>query len=234
MAGDPPELPAKDLLTLIPEYAGLARETTLLNAEPGDPGVRESSLGGKPLWPADEAWPHCAQEDHWTFGSDPSNRNEIVPGAVPMVPILQLFARVVPGLEFPEGKDLLQLVWCALMHEQDPRLLVMPRLYWRNEAEVVAGGVLSEIPGVGEGEYDEDNMPQSSTLSPTSAEDFPGWRDLLKDMWRPGSLVSGCRRAIPGGHPTTTSSGRRSAAGPPGRSLPTGRTASADTAWSTF
>ncbi|WP_236573381.1 hypothetical protein [Streptomyces sp. GS7] len=57
MPGDAPELPAEDLRTLIPEYAGLARETILLNPEPGDPGVRESSLGGKPLWPADEPWP---------------------------------------------------------------------------------------------------------------------------------------------------------------------------------
>ncbi|WP_236573383.1 hypothetical protein [Streptomyces sp. GS7] len=66
---------------------------------------------------------------------------------MPMVPILQLFARDAPGLEFPEGKDLLQLVWCALMHQQDPRLLVMPQLFWRNEAEIVAGGLLSESSG---------------------------------------------------------------------------------------
>jgi hypothetical protein len=182
MPGGTPELPAKDLRTLIPEYAGLARETTLLNPEPGDPGMRESSLGGELLWPADEPWPYCAQEDHWTFGSDWRNRTEIVPGAVPMVPILQLFARDVPGLEFPEGKDLLQLVWCALVHEQDSGPVV-PRLYWRNEAEVVAGGLLSEIPGVSEGEYDEDHMPEPSTLSPITAEDYPRWLDLPKDIW---------------------------------------------------
>lgn len=145
MPGDTPELPAKDLRTLIPEYASLARETTLLNPEPGDPGVRESSLGGELLWPADEPWPYCAQEGHWTCGSDPCNHTEIVPGAVPMVPILQLFARDVPGLEFPESKDLLQLVWCALIHEQDPGP-VMPQLYWRNEAEVVAGGCCPRSP----------------------------------------------------------------------------------------
>ncbi|MFJ3339468.1 hypothetical protein [Streptomyces sp. NPDC086766] len=68
---------------------------------------------------------------------------------------VSLFARDVPGLEFPEGKDLLQLVWCALMHEHDHRLLVMPQMYWRNEAEVFAGGLLSEIPEVSEGRYDD-------------------------------------------------------------------------------
>ncbi|MFJ5217620.1 hypothetical protein ACIP98_23250 [Streptomyces sp. NPDC088354] len=180
MPGDAPELPVKDLRTLIPEYADLARETVLLNPEPGDPGGRESSLGGELLWPADEPWPYCAQEGHWTPGSGWGN-SPTDPGAVPMVPILQLFARDVPGLEFPEGKDLLQLVWCALIHERDPGP-VMPQLYWRNEAEVVAGGLLSEPPEVSEGEYDEDNMPEPSTLSPMVAEDFPRWLDLPKDM----------------------------------------------------
>lgn len=187
MPGVPPESPAQDLRTLIPEYAGLARRTTLLNPEPGEPGVRESSLGGALLWPADEPWPYCAQEDHWTFGSDWRNRTEIVPGAVPMVPILQLFARDVPGLEFPAGKDLLQVVWCALIHEQDPGP-VLPRLYWRNEAEVLAGGTLSEIPAVSEGEYDEENMPEPSTLAPATADDYPSRHDLPQDLletWEP-------------------------------------------------
>ncbi|MFH8616700.1 DUF1963 domain-containing protein [Streptomyces sp. NPDC017979] len=187
MPGSAPELPAKDLRTLIPEYADLARETILLNPEPGDPDVRESSLGGGPLWPADEPWPYCAREDHWTYGPDWRNTTPTVPGAVPMVPILQLFARDVPGLEFPEGKDVLQLVWCALVHEQDPGPVV-PRLYWRNEAEVVAAGLLSEIPEASAGQYDEDHMPEPSTLSPTTAEDFPSRLDLPEDMretWEP-------------------------------------------------
>ncbi|MFE7043404.1 hypothetical protein ACFU9X_29370 [Streptomyces atratus] len=41
---------------------------------------------------------------------DCHSRTQIVPGAVPMVPILQLFAHDVPGVEFPKGKDLLRLV----------------------------------------------------------------------------------------------------------------------------
>jgi hypothetical protein len=182
----------------IPEYAALARPTTLLNPEPGTPGMHDSSLGGDLLWPADEPWPYCAQEDHWTFGSDSSNLTELTPGEVPMVPVLQLFARDVPDLPFPEGKDVLQLVWCALVHEQDPGP-VMPRLHWRNEVETVAGGVLPEIPKAKEGEYDEDNMPEPSTLSPTPATDHPRWLDLpedLRETWEPhlrsptgGSLV---------------------------------------------
>ncbi|MFI6941928.1 DUF1963 domain-containing protein [Streptomyces sp. NPDC050418] len=186
MPEDEPDSPAQSLRTLIPEYACLARETVLLNPEPGLPDPRESSLGGKPLWPADEPWPYCAQEDHWTLGSNLPT--EIVAGTVPMVPILQLFARDVPALEFPAGKDLLQLVWCALMHEHDDRLLVMPQLYWRNEAELMTDGLLSEIPIARKGEFDEYNMPQPSTLSPTIAEDYPRWLDLpegMRETWEP-------------------------------------------------
>ncbi len=153
------------------------REAVVLHAEPGSPGPRESSLGGPPLWPADEPWPYCAQEEHWTYGSDAGNSDPIVPGAVPMVPVLQLFARDVPGLEFPAGTDVLQLVWCALYHEDD-RLLVVPQLHWRNEARVLAGGALAEIPEAGEGEYDQDNVPEPSTVSPVVVRDWPSrWEE---------------------------------------------------------
>ncbi|MFJ7159841.1 hypothetical protein ACIQUQ_33495 [Streptomyces sp. NPDC101118] len=47
----------------------------------------------------------------------------------------------MPRLEFPPGKDVLQLVWCALIHDQDEdEGPVHPRLYWRAEAEVLAAG----------------------------------------------------------------------------------------------
>ncbi|WP_069886946.1 hypothetical protein [Streptomyces luteocolor] len=183
--------PTRDLRTLIPEYETLARRTTVLNPEPATPDVSESSLGGKLLWPADEPWPSCAQDGHWTFGPDLRNRTEIVPGEVPMVPILQLFARDVPDVDFPEGKDVLQLTWCALIHDEDEDESpgpVVPRLYWRNEAEVRAGGLLTDPPEAGEGEYDEDNTPTPSTLSPTPALDYPSRWDLpqpLKDTWEP-------------------------------------------------
>lgn len=101
-----PELSAKDLRTLIPEYEGLALATTLLNPEPGEPGVRESSLGGALLWPADEPWPYCAQEDHWTFGSDLRNthrdrRGDGADGADPPAVRPGRAGAGVPGREGP-------------------------------------------------------------------------------------------------------------------------------------
>ncbi|MFF0744304.1 hypothetical protein ACFYVL_28290 [Streptomyces sp. NPDC004111] len=195
MPGGTTAQPAEDPQTPAPEYADLVRETTLLNPEPGEPGVAESSLGGELLWPAAEPWPYCAQDDHWTYGTDLRNHTPIVPGEVPMVPVLQLYARDVPGLEFPAGKDVLQLLWCALTHEQDPGP-VMPRLYWRNEAEVLAGGVLSPHPEATEGQYDEDNMPTPSTLSPATAQDHPSGFDLPEGMR--GSGLPGPRPAADG------------------------------------
>ncbi|MEV5983184.1 hypothetical protein [Streptomyces sp. NPDC052114] len=65
---------------------------------------------------------------------------------------------------------------------------VVPRLYWRNEAELLAGDLLTDPPVAGEGEYDEDNVPTPSTLSPSPAEDYPRWQDLpepLRTTWEP-------------------------------------------------
>ncbi|MEU8951038.1 hypothetical protein [Streptomyces sp. NPDC048489] len=56
--------------------------------------MRKSSLCGGLSWPAGQPWPYCAQEGHWTFGSDWHDNNEKVRDAVP---ILQLFARDIPG-----------------------------------------------------------------------------------------------------------------------------------------
>ncbi|MFE0381253.1 hypothetical protein ACFW1M_38125 [Streptomyces inhibens] len=36
-----------------------------------------------------------------------------------MVPVVQLFARDVPRLKFPADKDVLQLIWCLLIHPED-------------------------------------------------------------------------------------------------------------------
>ncbi|REK89392.1 hypothetical protein DY245_16235 [Streptomyces inhibens] len=100
-----------------------------------------------------------------------------------MVPVVQLFARDVPRLEFPAGKDVLQLVWCPLIHPEDPAGAALPRLYWRNETETetVAAGLLRDIPEPGEGEYEEDFMPRPCTVSPTPAVEYPKW-DLPEEL----------------------------------------------------
>lgn len=99
-------------------------------------------MGGPLLWPAGEPWASCSQEHDapfglttpeevrtlrriralgvWTdedhaevsrinAGHDPSLLPE---GPHPLVPVAQLYARDVPDLPFPEGTDLLQVLWC--------------------------------------------------------------------------------------------------------------------------
>ncbi|MBO8199398.1 hypothetical protein JW613_13970 [Streptomyces smyrnaeus] len=44
---------------VFPELASWARPAIRLHPRPGSPSVRESSVGGPLLWPAEEPWPHC-------------------------------------------------------------------------------------------------------------------------------------------------------------------------------
>lgn len=171
--------PPFELEALIPEFAGLARETTLLYPRAGTPGVHESSMGGPLLWPANEPWPHCAQSGHWMYGPG----GEHTPESVPMVPVVQLFARHVPRLEFPAGKDVMQLVWCPLIHPGDPAGAALPRLYWRSEEEVVAAGLIRDVPAPDESAFDDDFMPRPCTVSPTPAVEYPN-HDLPEDLGR--------------------------------------------------
>ncbi|MGW5640824.1 hypothetical protein [Streptomyces sp. NPDC003832] len=48
-----------DVTTVIPELAAWARPAIRLHPRPGAPSIRESSVGGPLLWPAEEPWPHC-------------------------------------------------------------------------------------------------------------------------------------------------------------------------------
>ncbi len=48
-----------DVTEVFPELAPLARPAIRLHPRPGSPSVRESSVGGPLLWPAEEPWPHC-------------------------------------------------------------------------------------------------------------------------------------------------------------------------------
>ncbi|KJS60504.1 hypothetical protein [Streptomyces rubellomurinus] len=48
-----------DIAAVFPELAPLARRTVRLHPRLGAPGVRDSSVGGPLLWPADEPWPVC-------------------------------------------------------------------------------------------------------------------------------------------------------------------------------
>ena len=126
--------PLIDLAVEFPELAPYARTTTRLHPRRGEPGVFDSSIGGRPLWPADEPWPIRPGS---YFGPYDEER-------VPAVLLLQLYRRDVAQLPFPEGTDLLQVLWYPIPHETfgewDPEAM----LFWRDSASVTE--MLAEVP----------------------------------------------------------------------------------------
>ncbi|MFF3359141.1 hypothetical protein ACFYWN_42650 [Streptomyces sp. NPDC002917] len=155
----------------IPELAGLVRNSTLLYPRSGAPRVHDSSIGGPLLWPVTEPWPQCADPEHY----NPMHESAPVVGTQPvaMVPIIQLYARDVPELPFPTGRDVLQIVWCPLIHESQDQCTALPRLHWRSEAEVTATGTLPDTPAPYD--YDEGFVPRPCTISPTRITEYPNW-----------------------------------------------------------
>ncbi|MFG2312979.1 hypothetical protein ACGFS9_30535 [Streptomyces sp. NPDC048566] len=91
---------------------------------------------------------------------------------------MQLYGRDVPGLVFPTGTDLLQILWCPLVHE-DGECAANPRLYWRSTAVTVvdARAGTPPLPHTAE----EDYLPRPCTLSPTPAVEYPNW-DLAEGL----------------------------------------------------
>ncbi|MER5753709.1 hypothetical protein [Streptomyces sp. NPDC002088] len=156
-----------DVEAVFPELIGTAREVTLLYPRAGKPGPGDSSIGGPLLWPADEPWPMCAEPGHYKPLDAP-----VGPEPVAMVPVVQLYARDVPGLVFPAGTDLLQILWCPLVHEDD-QAAANPQLHWRSATLTAAGAAAGQPPRPHTAE--EDYLPRPCALSPTPAVEYPNW-----------------------------------------------------------
>ncbi|WP_323178623.1 DUF1963 domain-containing protein [Streptomyces sp. NBC_01381] len=156
--------PLLDVEALFPAIAPLRREAVRLHPRRGQPGPRDSSVGGAPAWPAAEAWPHCGD-------SHPRTRFAPVDDGVAqaMVPVLQLYARDVPELPFPEGTDVLQVLWCPFDHEAGyvPR----PEIFWRDSARCEP---LVEEPPRPVGARD-DYLPDPCVLHPERVVEYPSW-----------------------------------------------------------
>ncbi|MGA5199081.1 hypothetical protein [Streptomyces exfoliatus] len=115
----------------------------------------------------------CAAPGHYKPLAPP-----VGPEPVAMVPVVQLYARDVPGLVFPAGTDLLQILWCPLVHE-DGQYAANPRLLWRSTALTAAGAAAGEPPRPHTAE--EDYLPRPCTVSPTPAVEYPNW-DLAEGL----------------------------------------------------
>ena len=163
--------PPRDVTELFPELEPFRRTTTRLHPRLGTPSVFTSSLGAKPLWPADEPWPTCPGSHYGTYDEQP----------VAAVPLLQLFQRDVEQLPFPEGADLLQVLWCPRDHA-DERWPAGPKttLVWRDSAAV--SDVIAEVPvtPAHHGRY----MLEPCVLHPEpGVVEYPSGGYFLPDDW---------------------------------------------------
>ncbi|MBO1330216.1 hypothetical protein [Streptomyces sp. VRA16 Mangrove soil] len=144
-----------ELQRAFPELAPYGLPAARLHPRPGTPTVRDSSVGGPPLWPADEPWPTCAgpHPEPMDLGPRAEDASHAalhqviaalgarpVPGAapVPLVPVLQLRRSDAPGTYFPGDADLLQILWCPRQHAEASDGL-RPAVFWRRAAEVTPG-----------------------------------------------------------------------------------------------
>ncbi|MEV7402042.1 DUF1963 domain-containing protein [Streptomyces sp. NPDC091267] len=159
-----------DVEALFPEVAAYRRKTVRLHPRGGNPGTGESSLGGPLLWPRSLAWPHCTDDHPRTAFAPPR-----AAGALPLVPVLQLYAREVPELPFPAGADVLQVLWCPFDHAAGyvPR----PELYWRDSSASDGESLTPPRPdGAG-----DDYLPAPCVLHPERVVEYPNW-DLPDDV----------------------------------------------------
>ncbi|GLZ80697.1 hypothetical protein Afil01_55040 [Actinorhabdospora filicis] len=87
-------------------------------------------------------------------------------GPVPMIPVAQLYRRDVPGFIGPDGTDLMQLLWCPLVHDDH---CPAPVVVWRVAGEVTAPlsrppRPLAVEPGL---------VPWPCELTPLRAVEYP-------------------------------------------------------------
>ncbi|MFD9691707.1 DUF1963 domain-containing protein [Kitasatospora sp. NPDC059088] len=144
---------------LFPEVVPLRREAVRLHPRAGRPAPGDSSVGGPLLWPAEEPWPECPRH----------------PGS-PMVAVVQLHRADLPDpVPFPEGRDLLQLLWCPLRHEGQ---WVVPLLHWRTAGEVGEVRPTPETPADAPYGY----VPRPCLVHPELVAEYPSW-DLSDELW---------------------------------------------------
>ncbi|WP_151772579.1 DUF1963 domain-containing protein [Streptomyces abyssomicinicus] len=162
-----------DVAALFPELVPFRREALRLHPRAGNPTHRESSFGGPLLWPAEEAWPECADADaHVDLGNGAPDGT-----ATPLVPVLQIHRADAPGVPFPDGTDLLQVLWCPFDH--DPQYCPSP-VVRRRAAEAV--GEVRAAPPAPAGAMEE-YLPSPCVLHPERVTEYPD-ADLPGDLRR--------------------------------------------------
>lgn len=173
-----------DVARFVPELARFARSTTRLHPRPAVPAAQQSSIGGPMLWPRAEPWPTCtAPYFHWnldTLGSEPEYQHlHAAPNS--LIPVLQLFASDAPTIRFPDDADLLQLLWCPVIHAHVPgqpdAYAPAITLLWRNSAALSAVAATPAPPV----DFEPECIPHPCALHPEVVPEYP--LDLPDALW---------------------------------------------------
>ncbi|HEY1175646.1 MAG TPA: hypothetical protein VGF17_05785, partial [Phytomonospora sp.] len=96
-------------------------------------------------------------------------RSGQAPSPQPLIGVAQLYARDAPGLPYPDGTDLLQILWCPYSHP-DGDDLPLVRVVWRASGAV--GRALAD-PSPGTMTGDPAYVPQTCTVSPEVLAEYP-------------------------------------------------------------
>ncbi|MEU4342311.1 hypothetical protein AB0H00_13745 [Nocardia sp. NPDC023852] len=92
------------------------------------------------------------------------------------MPIVQLYQADAPSMSFPQGCDLLQVLWCPFEHGDS--YYPLPRVYWRDARAVDQVAATPAAPG----EAPEDHVPNPCVVHPEQVTEYPSW-DLPDDVW---------------------------------------------------
>lgn len=94
---------------------------------------------------------------------------ELMPeGPLPLIPVAQLYARDVPALSFPEGTNLLQILWAPFDDIEGCSDAV--QLRWRRSSDVTKALTAPPEPSY---VTDTDHVPAPCVLHPEEVQEFP-------------------------------------------------------------
>lgn len=149
-----------------PELPPSAREATRLHPRRARPGVHDSSIGGPALWPSWDEWPECP----WSSHGFHAGTEYPIDDTVLMVPVLQLYRRDAPWVDFPEDADLLQVLWCPGKHASFNR--PEPLVVWWDSAS------FDEALEVRSERHRGRHVPEPCAITPERVLDLPAWTEL--------------------------------------------------------
>ncbi|GAB1819159.1 hypothetical protein [Herbidospora sp. RD11066] len=174
--------PPVDITAVFPVLDAYSRTAVRLHPRPGKPSMHDSHMGGPLIWPSDEPWPTCGRtvkvaaapfrERGWLTMLD-----RVPESPIPMVGVAQFYARDIPEIPFPEGADLLQVLWCPGEHDmEDIGPGPAPMLVWRRADDLT--DVLVEPPmrddGAPAGDFgSESYLPRPCVLHPERVTEYP-------------------------------------------------------------